>query len=111
MKLDMFLAGHIIILEKDIVSFKALSLHSCIVFPFRNLVVYIHVAVLVSTLWLQDIKYFQTSLINILLCFKKNIYRNVTWTKDKTETKLIFGVNLYIICWIFLAGWWWDFKY
>ena len=50
MKLDMFLAGHIIILEKEIVSFKALSLHSCIVFPFRNLVVYIHVAVLVSTL-------------------------------------------------------------
>ena len=26
MKLDMFLAGHIIILEKEIVSFKALSL-------------------------------------------------------------------------------------
>ena len=37
MKHDMFLAGHLITLEKEIVSFKDLSLHSCTVFPYRDL--------------------------------------------------------------------------
>ena len=37
MKHDMFLAGHLITLEKEIVSFKDLSLHSCTVFPYGDL--------------------------------------------------------------------------